>query len=227
MPESPAKAQALRVSPCRDGDGFRAEMLIEQHRQGGETAAIAGVDEEEHGEHRPEQRVVDAIRDDLQQADGDGHDEDNEVARFATLEMIGECGESDAPKRVEHRIHGEHRGDDARGSRGEGGRTQGGESRELAQHVVQDVLLLGDERQAAGDVDVEGDPDAPEHVFAQGRVPLLWRPPGSVKPEHGTSSCGDSGASAGVCAVVWRAICAKNPSKYSQSEPGLGAVARD
>ena len=48
----PGEGPSAQGQSVRGGDGFRAEMLIEQHRQGGETAAIAGVDEEEHGEHR-------------------------------------------------------------------------------------------------------------------------------------------------------------------------------
>lgn len=39
----------------RGGDGLGAEVLVEQHRQRRETAAVASVDEEQHGQHGPQQ----------------------------------------------------------------------------------------------------------------------------------------------------------------------------
>ena len=45
----------------RGGYGFRAEVLIEQYRQGGEAAAVSGVDEEQHHQHGPQQSAVDTV----------------------------------------------------------------------------------------------------------------------------------------------------------------------
>ena len=147
----------------RGGDGFGAEVLIKQHGQRRETATIARVDEEQHGQHGPQQSVVDAVGEDLQQAHGNRHDEDYLIDGLAALQVVGECGEAHAASRVEHGVHGEHQSDDAGDGGGKLGGVQVGILREGLEHIVQDVLLLADEGQAAGDVDIEGYPDAPEH----------------------------------------------------------------
>lgn len=147
----------------RGGDGFGAEVLIKQHGQRRETATIARVDEEQHGQHGPQQSVADAVGEDLQQAHGNRHDEDYLIDGLAALQVVGECGEAHAASRVEHGVHGEHQSDDAGDGGGKLGGAQVGILREGPEHIVQDVLLLADEGRAAGDVDIEGYPDAPEH----------------------------------------------------------------
>ena len=97
----------------RGGDGFGAEVLIKQHGQRRETATIARVDEEQHGQHGPQQSVADAVGEDLQQAHGNRHDEDYLIDGLAALQVVGECGEAHAASRVEHGVHGEHQSDDA------------------------------------------------------------------------------------------------------------------
>ena len=95
----------------RGGDGFGAEVLIKQHGQRRETATIARVDEEQHGQHGPQQSVADAVGEDLQQAHGNRHDEDYLIDGLAALQVVGECGEAHAASRVEHGVHGEHQSD--------------------------------------------------------------------------------------------------------------------
>ena len=80
----------------RGGDGFGAEVLIKQHGQRRETATIARVDEEQHGQHGPQQSVADAVGEDLQQAHGNRHDEDYLIDGLAALQVVGECGEAHA-----------------------------------------------------------------------------------------------------------------------------------
>lgn len=104
--------------PMRGGYGFRAEVLIEQYRQGGEAAAVSGVDEEQHHQHGPQQSAVDTVSANLQQAYGDRYHENHLIYGFAALEVIGQRGEAHAAGGVEHGIHGEHQTDNA----GNGGR---------------------------------------------------------------------------------------------------------
>lgn len=54
----------------RGGDGFGAEVLIKQHGQRRETATIARVDEEQHGQHGPQQSVADAVGEDRSNVSG-------------------------------------------------------------------------------------------------------------------------------------------------------------
>ena len=68
---------------------------------------------------------------------------------------------------------------------GEIGRGETGVLGEGGEHVVQDVLLLADERQAAGDVDVEGDPNAPEHRFFEDRNTADVRGGRVIRPSCG------------------------------------------
>ena len=66
--------------------------------------------------------------------------------------MVGERGEAHAAGRVEHGVHGEHQADDAGDGGGELGGAQAGIRAGSLEHIVQDVLLLADEGQAAGDI---------------------------------------------------------------------------
>ena len=96
--------------------------------------------------------------------------------------MVGERGEAHAAGRVEHGVHGEHQADDAGDGGGELGGAQAGILREGLEHIVQDVLLLADKRQAAGDIDVEGDPDAPKHGLPENLRAAYMRGHGIVDP---------------------------------------------
>ena len=72
--------------------------------------------------------------------------------------------EAHAASRVEHGVHGEHQSDDAGDGGGKLGGAQVGILREGPEahrcRMSFSWLMRG---QAAGDVDIEGYPDAPEH----------------------------------------------------------------
>ena len=142
---------------------LHAEVLLKQHRQRGESAAVSGVDEEQHCHDQPQGAVVDRMREDLQRAHRDGHDEDHQICGLTALTVVGQRGEPDTSGRVEHGVDGQDDADASRDGRGQLGRVQRCVLRKNGQRIMQDVLLLGDQCQTAGDVEVEGQPDRPEH----------------------------------------------------------------
>ena len=106
------------------------------------------------------------MREDLQCAHRDGHDENHQICGFTALAVVGQCGEPDTSGSIEHGIDGQDDADASRNGRGQLCRVQRRVLWKDGQRIMQDVLLLGDQCQAAGDVEVEGQPNRPEHRFS-------------------------------------------------------------
>ena len=143
-------------APCGKGDAvdgadvLHAVVVAQQRGHVAVAAAVAGVDGEQQDQHQGGQQeaavvVGDALGHDDQAGGHQGHDEDDLVDGVAVLEGVGPGGEAQATTGVEHG--------------GDGGQQAHGAGQADA---LDDGLLLRDQRQAAGDVQVEHQPDADE-----------------------------------------------------------------
>ena len=145
-------------------------MLFQQHRQGGETAAVPRVDQEQHHKNHPQCAIVNRMEHDLQQADGNGHHENHHIAGFAAAAVVGQRGKAQSADRVEHRVNREDRADHTGGRGGEGSSIKPCEARHHRERIMQNVLLLRNQRKTTRDIEVEGEPDRPEHRAAHHRA---------------------------------------------------------
>ena len=140
--------------PCGKGEAVdgadiaHAVMVGEQSGHVGEPAAVACVYNENQAEHQDNQQgialaVFDAACQHDDSGKDDGQDEDQLIYGIPVLHFVRPCGEAEASARVE--------------DGGYGGDYAGSACQADTFH---DHLLLGDQGQAAGDVDVEHKPDA-------------------------------------------------------------------
>ena len=129
------------------GDAAHSVMVGQKRRNIGVSSAVACVyDHDQAQGQRDQQTVAVAILDTAghhhQCGEGDGQDEDDLVDRIAVLLVIRPGGESETTARIE--------------DRGDRGNDTGGCHEADA---LDDRLLLRDQRQTAGDIDIEHQPD--------------------------------------------------------------------